>query len=267
MTLRGGHSDHGVVSATGPRYGAAVVLPLHDRNPTTRTPVVTLTLIAVNVLIYIWQRSQGSIGEERFVYEYGFIPCELSHDCPAALGRHDLALGVDQHNAWLTVITSTFVHGSVIHVAGNMLFLWIFGNNIEDRLGAARYLGFYLVCGLLAGLAQFAIDPNSSIPNIGASGAIAGVLGAYLLLFPFAWVLSYIPPIFFLPIPAFLWIGFWIVMQFLSQAQQPETAPGEGGVAYWAHIGGFAAGMVLIKAFGGRRRPPSRAAGTRLASP
>lgn len=232
------------------------MLPLYDRNPVSRTAWVTRGLIATNVLVFLWLIGHGTFGENRLVLEYGFVPCELGGDC--VVQTNPARFGVDAVPPVLTIFTSMFLHGGWLHLLGNMLFLLVFGNNVEDRLGRGRFLIFYLLCGLLASLTQWAIGPSSEIPNIGASGAIAGVLGAYLVLFPFAWVITLVVVIP-LPVPAFIVLGGWFVLQFLESGQQ-ENVLGGGGVAYYAHIGGFLAGALLIGAFGGRRarRPPGR---------
>ena len=213
------------------------MFPLYDQNPTRIFPVVTITFIAANILAFLYQLSLGSNGSF-LVASYGMVPYELTHfrDIHPKIG---LPIQV-------TVFTSMFLHGGFIHVGGNMLYLWIFGNNIEDALGHTRFIVFYLVCGILASLTQTFTEPDSRIPMIGASGAISGILGAYLILYPKAKVMTLIIFFFFIrlvPIPAVVVLGFWILLQVLNGTQ---TAPGEGGVAYFAHIGGFVAGLILI---------------------
>jgi len=221
------------------------VIPLRDANPTRRTPVVTLAIIAACVLVYGYQvllLAQGGEGAlERFITRWGVIPAELVD----ALRAGALASG-----QLVTLITSQFLHGSLLHIAGNMLFLWIFGNNIEDRFGRLAFVAFYLVGGIVAGLTQVAIDPTSTVPTIGASGAIAAVLGAYLVLFPGARVTTAIFLIFFyqlIEIPAIFVLGFWFVLQLfdglgsLGAMGQATT----GGVAFFAHIGGFIFGAAI----------------------
>ncbi len=214
------------------------MIPLHDDNPTSRTPVVTIALIAICVVVYLWQMSLGPRAEAAAVYSFGFIPAVLFKGAalPAELVRVP---------AELTILTSMFLHGGFMHVAGNMLYLWVFGNNIEDACGHLRFLLFYLLCGVVAAFAQALPNPASEIPMIGASGAISGVLGAYLLLFPHARVRVLVPLVFvfFTTVRAGWLLGFWFVFQLLSGLGNRSAA---GGVAFWAHVGGFVAGLALI---------------------
>jgi membrane associated rhomboid family serine protease len=221
------------------------MFPIHDDNPTHRPPLVTVALIAACILIYFWQVSLGPQGGAAAVYSFGFIPALLFTD--AALPP-DLAV----IPASATLLTSMFLHGGFMHLAGNMLFLWVFGNNIEDVCGHARFLAFYLACGVVAAFAQALPNPGSEIPMIGASGAISGVLGAYLLLFPHArvHVLIWFGLVWLRTIPAGWLLGFWFVFQLLSGVWSDPSQP---GVAFWAHIGGFVAGMALIFLFRDRR--------------
>lgn len=216
------------------------MIPLRDDNPTTLQPVVTVGTIVLCSLAFLWQQSLSERAGLEVVYTYGVVPAVL-------LGGEDLPADVARIPAVLTVLTSMFLHGGWLHLIGNMLYLWIFGNNIEDTLGHVRFVLFYLLCGAAAALTQSALSVHSQVPMIGASGAIAGVLGAYLVLFPRAHVLVLVPLGFFsqvLRLPAMLVLGFWFVLQFLEGGL---VLPGEGGgVAYWAHIGGFIAGVVLI---------------------
>jgi membrane associated rhomboid family serine protease len=213
-----------------------LVLPLYDDNPTVRVPVVTYALIGICIAAFLYQLGGN---EERIVYAYGVIPALLFDG--ARLGQ-----GVDGMPPWATIFTSMFLHSGWLHLGGNMLFLWIFGNNIEDVLGHGRYLFLYLVSGLTAALAQAAADPSSTVPMVGASGAIAGVLGAYLLLYPranvhvFVWII-----IFFrlVTVPAWTMLGAWFALQLLSGLASSAHAP---GVAFWAHIGGFMCGLALL---------------------
>jgi rhomboid family protein len=235
------------------------VIPLKDANPTRRTPVVTLTLIAACVVVFIYELGQMAEGGEvalgLFVTEWGVVPAELV----AALGSGAL---MSQEAA--TLITSQFLHGSIIHIGGNMLYLWIFGNNIEDRFGELRFLGFYLIGGIVAALAQVAIDPTSTVPTIGASGAIAATLGAYLVLFPGARVTTAIFLVFFyqlIEVPAVVVLLFWFVLQLFSGLGSLGVgdSTSAGGVAFFAHIGGFvfgAAVALLVRLQGGAGRPP-----------
>ena len=221
------------------------MLPLRDVNPTRQFPIMTVILIAINVLVFIYELILGP-QLEGFVQSWAIIPYEITHgvDLPPA----------SIQPIYLTLITAMFLHGGFVHIAGNMLFLWIFGNNIEDAMGSLRFLVFYLLCGLAAAFAQIAVGPNSDVPNIGASGAIAGVLGAYLLLFPRAEVQTLVFLGFFVRLvrlPALLFLGLWFVLQLFSGVAGLGMEA-TGGVAWFAHIGGFIAGIVLINLF--RRR-------------
>ncbi len=215
------------------------MIPLRDENPTTRPPIVTVSLIAACVLIFLWQVSLGTDGQ-RPVISFGAIPALLLDDriLPPELYRIP---------AELTLVTSLFLHGGWMHLIGNMLFLWVFGNNIEDALGHVRFIAFYLLCGILAGLAHAMQDPSSQVPLIGASGAISGVLGAYALLYPNARVLTLVPFIIFFVVRlrAVVVIGLWFVFQLLNAVLDS----GAGGIAYLAHIGGFVAGVALLYVF------------------
>lgn len=218
------------------------MIPLHDDNPTRRFPYLTIAIIIACVLIYFWQVSLGPEGYQAVVYSLGVIPAVL-------LGRVDLPPELVLIPPAMSVITSMFMHGGFMHLAGNMLYLWIFGNNIEDVMGHGRFLVFYFLCGVAAVFGQILQNPDSQIPMIGASGAISGVLGAYLLLYPHARVLVLIPLGFFLHmarIPAGWVLGLWFVYQILSSAL---TSSEGAGVAWFAHIGGFIAGMALLPLF------------------
>jgi membrane associated rhomboid family serine protease len=213
------------------------MIPLYDQNPTRTFPIFTVTLIGANIATFLYQLSLGP-QVVQLVESYGMIPYELTHfrDVGPRIGIP----------VQMTVFTSMFLHGGLLHVAGNMLYLWIFGNNIEDALGHGRFIVFYLVCGILASLTHALVEPNSRIPAIGASGAISGVLGAYLFLYPRARVMTLIVFFYFIrlvPIPAVVVLGFWFLLQVMNSAQ---SAPGGAGVAYFAHIGGFVAGFILI---------------------
>jgi membrane associated rhomboid family serine protease len=219
------------------------MIPIRDDNPTTITPIVTVGVIVLNVLVFIYQLSLGRDGEA-FVHVFGAVPGAL--------------FGGESYSPvppLLTLATSMFLHGGLMHLGGNMLYLWIFGNNIEDVMGHGRFVVFYLLCGVAAAYAHAVTAPDSLVPMIGASGAISGVLGAYLLLFPRARVLTLIPFGIFLHmdyIPAAWLLGFWIVLQFFSGTLSLGSSG--GGVAWFAHVGGFLAGMALIHVFV-RRRP------------
>jgi len=217
------------------------LFPLRDSNPlrSITFQYVTVTLIAICVAVFLWQLLQGPAGERVF-FRFGTIPAVL-------FGSRVLPPELAAIPPTLTLITAMFLHGGIMHLLGNMLFLWIFGDNVEDSMGHARYLVFYLLCGILAGLAHAVVDPASEIPAIGASGAISGVLGAYLVLHPRARVLVVMLRITMVWLPAWIVLGLWIGFQVLSAAMG-----GGGGVAWWAHIGGFAIGAILVVPF--RRR-------------
>ncbi|MEZ4417421.1 MAG: rhomboid family intramembrane serine protease [Gemmatimonadota bacterium] len=229
------------------------MFPLRDDNPTEITPFVTIGIIAACVLVWILLQGAGA-SEAALVGSlcaYGAIPGEvLGWIEPGALIQ--LGQGVTCRAGGLTrgaLVTSMFLHGSWMHLIGNMWFLWIFGNNIEDSMGHLRYLVFYLLTGLLAAAAHVISDPGSAIPTVGASGAISGIMGAYLVLYPRARVKTLVPLIIFITIlnvPAWAMLGYWFVVQLLSSATQDVTG---GGVAFWAHIGGFVAGVLLVRLF------------------
>jgi membrane associated rhomboid family serine protease len=223
------------------------MIPLQDDNPSERSPVVTIGFIAICVLVFFYQASLPPQPGEMFVFQYGAIPAILfgQADLPPAI-----AVGIP---AYGTVITSMFLHGGWMHLIGNMLYLWIFGDNVEDVMGHVRFVVFYVTCGILAALSHALTDPTSTIPMVGASGAISGVLGAYLLLFPHAHVLVFLPGIGMTRVAAGIVLGMWFVMQLLSGGMS-IGGPG-GGVAFFAHIGGFVAGMALIGFF---KRPEVR---------
>jgi len=217
------------------------MIPLRDDNPTTLKPVITIGLIALCTLVFFWQLSLGAHAEA-MIQALGVMPAAL-------FGKQTLSPEFMQVPAVLTVVTSMFLHGGWMHLIGNMLYLWIFGNNVEDVMGHGRFVVFYLVCGAAAVLAQALPAPDSTIPMIGASGAISGVLGAYLLLYPHARVLVLIPFGYFsrmVYLPAMVVLGFWFLLQFLSILLADPNQP---GVAFGAHAGGFVAGMLLIPLF------------------
>jgi membrane associated rhomboid family serine protease len=225
------------------------MIPLRDENPTTLTPIVTVALIVLNCLVYFYQVSLGP-AEEGFIASFAAVPAEWF--------RPGTVVGDPAVSPSLTVLTSMFLHGSLMHLLGNMLYLWIFGNNIEDVMGHGRFIVFYTLCGVAAMFAHAVTAPESTVPMIGASGAISGVLGAYLLLFPRARVLVLIPAGFFTQVahvPAVFVLGFWIVIQVINGAFSWGGLG--GGVAWFAHVGGFAAGLALIKVF--QRRAVSSA--------
>ena len=225
------------------------MIPLRDNNPRRSVPVVTYSLIALNILAFFWQLSLGA-NLERALFEIAFIPARYWIPGNWVFDLY-------------TIVVSMFLHGSIMHIGSNMLYLFIFGDNIEDRLGKTRYLIFYLLCGFLATLAHAVFSPGSRIPAIGASGAIAGVLGAYLILFPHARVMTLLPIFVFITVrelPAIVILGLWFVLQLFSGVGSlgVRDAQDMGGVAYFAHIGGFVAGMVLIAIFGGMRKRQQR---------
>lgn len=222
------------------------MIPLHDDNPTDIFPVLTIFFISACVLVFLWQASLGSEGYQIAIYRLGVIPAVL-------LDKVQLPPDHILIPAELTIFTSMFMHGGFMHLAGNMLFLWIFGNNVEDAMGHGRFIIFYLLCGIAAAAGQTIQDPDSLVPMIGASGAISGILGAYLLLYPRAKVLVLIPLGFFTQLvrmPAGWVLGLWFLIQLVSSAL---VNPDGGGVAWFAHIGGFIAGMLLVPLFKQRK--------------
>ena len=215
------------------------MIPLRDVIPSRTTPYVTVTLIVLNGLIFAYQFLLGS-GVQEFIYVFGLVPAEFS---------------------WPTVFTSMFLHGGLMHAGGNMLYLWIFGDNVEDRMGHGRFVAFYLLCGVAAALAQTWVSPDSVVPMVGASGAIAGVMGAYFVLYPKSRIVTLLPFIIFfqvIEVPAIVFLGIWFLMQFVcglgsvAVTSADGAAQMAGGVAFWAHVAGFAAGLVGVWFF---RRP------------
>lgn len=207
------------------------MLPIRDHNPSEKVPFVTYALIVINVMVFLWGEVtlQTNMDLSRFYYDYAMIPAGLRTGETSAS----------------TLLTHMFLHGGWMHLLGNMLFLWIYGDNMEEELGHVGFLIFYLVCGLAAAILQFLPDPNSAVPMVGASGAIAGVMGGYLLLFPKAKVdilIFFIVFIRILPIPAWIVLGLWFGLQFFNGVTVDSS---QGGVAYWAHVGGFIAGFAL----------------------
>src|SRR5262247_2786082 len=207
------------------------MIPLRDIIPSRTTPVVTITLIVLNVIVFLYELSLGR-AIDAFTLYYGLIPAAFS---------------------WVNVFTSMFLHGSFLHIAGNMLYLWIFGDNVEDRMGHGRFLVFYLLCGVAAALAQTITTPESVVPMVGASGAIAGVMGAYFVLYPRSRIVTLVPIFFFIQfieVPAIFFLGIWFLMQFLSGVGSIATAtqPG-GGIAFWAHVAGFVTGVGSVMLF------------------
>jgi membrane associated rhomboid family serine protease len=205
------------------------MIPLRDVIPSRTKPGITISLIVANILIFLFQSTLGDRAEETFIYSFGLVPAYFS---------------------FATVFTAMFVHGGLAHLVGNMLFLWIFGDNIEDRLGHGRFLTFYLACGFVAALSQLFLDPDSTVPMVGASGAIAGVMGAYLVLYPRSRVLMLFPfPVFLFELPAIVFLGMWFFVQFLNGIGQLPVFQQDqisGGVAFWAHVMGFVTGLILV---------------------
>ena len=209
------------------------MIPLRDVIPSRTTPYVTVSLVVINVLVFLYQFSLGDDVNE-FVFTYGLVPAYFS---------------------WVSVVTSMFLHGGFLHVAGNMLYLWIFGDNVEDRMGHGRFLAFYLLCGIAAALGQTLTVPHSQIPMVGASGAVAGVMGAYFVLYPHSRIVTLLPILIFwqiIEVPAIFFLGIWFLMQFVSGVGSivsvGQTAA-TGGIAFWAHVAGFVAGITGVALF------------------
>lgn len=220
------------------------MIPLRDTTKSTSFPFVNLTLITINILIFLYEISLGQ-NFNIFIYEYGLIPAKVFSS--SNTGLYDVSL---------PFISSMFIHGGWLHIVGNMLFLYIFGDNVEARMGHYRYLIFYIVCGLAAAVFQIATNVSSEIPMVGASGAISGVLGAYITFYPKSKILTLVPIFFFIRlihIPAAIFIFVWFIIQFVSGIGSLEMPGDTGGVAFWAHIGGFVAGLILARHFQKRR--------------
>jgi membrane associated rhomboid family serine protease len=270
------------------------LIPLKDNIPTERFPVITVAIIAINIAVFIWQWTYptdptlselGVKSIDQSALEYGAMPYRITHPseggdcaigainaqgvpgvvCPGTpefteAANRGQTVPLDQAPWWVTLFTSMFMHGGLLHIAGNMLFLWVFGNNIEDSMGKLRFVAFYLLAGLIAVYAQAALETSSTAPTIGASGAVAGVLGGYALLFPAARVITLIFIIFFvtlIEIPALILLSIWFVLQFIpALGEVAVDVGGSGGVAYFAHVGGFLFGLAAIKLFATRRREP-----------
>jgi membrane associated rhomboid family serine protease len=258
------------------------VIPIRDDNPTSRPAVVTIALILLNVAVYFGiQLPKSEQADVRFTYEWAGVPCEVRTGEPIVavparvlVPRDTCAVRVTNivaperlfpaKNVWLAVFYSMFLHGSILHVLGNMLFLWIFGNNVEDQLGHAWFLVVYLVGGIVASAAHIAGNLDSTVPFVGASGAVAVVMGAYIVWFPHARILTFLPPFIFLAfsLPAVFVLGMWFVLQFFTRS--------ESGIATLAHIGGFVFGAVVayaLKAGGGFPRPRAAGGGGRYGRP
>ena len=216
------------------------MIPLKDLTPRQRFPIITLLLIAANIAVFAHQVSLPPKASESFVKRYALTPYNIQQ----ALAGHRYTLD----DALVPVVTCMFLHAGLLHIAGNMLFLWVFGGNVEDRFGAIGYLIFYFVCGIGSGLTQLFFSWGSHIPSLGASGAISGVLGAYIVLFPTSRILTLVPLLFFwflARIRAVFFIGLWFLIQFLSGLGSLSSASTGGGVAWWAHIGGFLIGVIV----------------------
>ena len=225
------------------------MIPLKDDNPTSIQPVITLSIIGLCVLVFLWQLSLSPEGGRAAVYALGFIPAVLS-------GNAELPPQLVWIPSSLTVFTSMFLHGGFLHLAGNMLYLWIFADNVEDSMGHGRFILFYALCGVAAALAQAAPDLGSTIPMIGASGAVSGILGAYVLLYPHARILVVVPLVvilYTLRLRAIVVLGIWFAIQLMSSLAAPSVG---GGVAFRAHLGGFIAGVLFIRLFA--KRQPAR---------
>ena len=249
------------------------MFPLKDNIPTENTAFVTIALILINVFVYFVLQKGGILDgpDDVTVVDWGAIPYEVTHigeNCAVTPDGTALACGDGVGNGPSTILTlfaSMFMHGSILHLGGNMLFLWIFGNNVEDSMGPVKFLAFYLLGGLAALAGQVIVEPNAIVPTIGASGAVAAVLGGYILLYPKARVVTLIFIVFFftiLELPAMLILGFWFVQQVaFGYFDLANPQGGGGGVAYFAHIGGFAFGLLLIKLFASRAKdysPPPK---------
>ena len=254
------------------------MFPLKDNIPTDRTAFLTIAFIAINVIVYFFLQSKGAIfsgPSDSGVVDYGAIPYEITHpgkECDLAggeilcEGQPGVSGSADaQPPTILTIFSSMFMHGGILHLAGNMLFLWIFGNNVEDSMGHVKFVAFYLLGGVAALFGQIIIEPNAAVPTIGASGAVAAVLGGYILLYPRARVVTLIFIVFFftiLELPAMLILGFWFLQQVaFGYFDLANPAGGGGGVAYFAHIGGFVFGLLAIKLFASRTKdysPPPK---------
>jgi membrane associated rhomboid family serine protease len=226
------------------------MIPIRDDQPRYSTPYVNYFIIGLNIAVFLFELAIGEQGRRvlnAFVFQFGVVPVHFERAL-AGSTHYTLATTVP------TILTSMFVHGGWLHIIGNMWFLWIFGDNIEDYLGHFRYLIFYLICGFAAAITHILFNLSSNEPTVGASGAIAGVMGAYVILYPRARVLTLVILIVFFTfwwIPAWVFLGYWFVLQFLSGAATSiaETSRSMGGIAFWAHVGGFLAGIVLIKVF------------------
>ncbi len=227
------------------------MFPYRDDNPSILTPVVTVALIAANLAMWVWVQGLGAPATlAQSVCELGLVPGDLAGRLPAGASfpiGDGMACVIEPGTPWWTVVTSMFLHGGWLHLLGNLWFLWVFGNNVEDAMGHGRFIVFYLLCGVAAALAQVAVDPGSAVPMVGASGAISGVMGAYAILYPRVRIhtLVVLVILFFrVSVPAWVMLGYWFLLQLAG-----TTVDQVGGVAFWAHAGGFLAGALLIFPF------------------
>ncbi len=229
------------------------MIPIRDNIPSRHAPVMTVAIIGANVLAFVYALVLGPHDVRRLYYLFGIVPARFSHPLWAA------RVGFPVHDYW-PFLTSMFLHGGWLHLIGNLWTLWIFGDNVEDRMGPFRFLAFYLLCGLAAGVTHALTNPSSIVPTVGASGAIAGVMGAYFILYPRARVLTLVPILIFplfLEVPAFVFLSIWFLAQIFSGTLSLATTSDVGGIAWWAHGGGFLAGVVLLGLFLRRERPRS----------
>ena len=231
------------------------MLPISDTVPRRNPPVMTWILILANVIVFLFELMMPEYAREQFFYFFGIVPARFTHPAWAAW------VGFPIDDYW-PFLTSMFLHSGWLHIIGNMWTLWIFGDNVEDRMGPTRFLFFYLLCGIAAGIVHSFTNPDSTVPAVGASGAIAGVLGAYFFLFPYARIVVLIPIFifpFFFEMPALIYLGFWILTQVFSGVLALATPEQVGGVAWWAHVGGFTTGIILhfffVKRGDAYRRP------------
>ncbi len=223
------------------------MFPLRDTIPSSRFPAVTLGLIVVNVVVFLAELSLSAHSLDAVFSQWGVVPCTLTGSCPGRLRLSRGLLAVAAPPPYLTMVSSLFLHGGWMHIIGNMWSLWIFGDNVEDRMGRGAFLSFYLLSGLAAGALHVAFNTRSPVPTVGASGAIAGVMGAYLLLFPHARVVTLVPIFIFvqtIELPAVAFLGFWFVSNLWSGLGALVASTRAGGVAWWAHIGGFVVGCL-----------------------
>lgn len=212
------------------------MIPLRDSTPSNSFPLITVSLVVINLFIFWQETLLGTQGIQELFNLFGLVPARYTGVQAAPAG-------------YLPFLTSMFLHGSWMHVIGNMWILWLFGDNVEDRMGKGRFILFYIVCGVAAALTHYYINPTSPVPVVGASGAVAGVMGAYFLMFKKAKILTLIPPFFLLNLPAWIYLGFWAVSQLWCGAAAVFAANACGQIAFWAHIGGFVTGMALHRFF------------------